>query len=166
MLKPLLFFAPGDQAARNAAQLLHRSRVDAHLIGLVADAGARLDEISMEDECQTWEALDVLQRSIALGGVLGNFAGLHAVSLPLASVTLAGAAIYASDFARRGFDSVLTHALGRSLTTELLADYHQKLVRGEWIMAVRLNGPHAAVVEDMFRQGEPLIHRESSLPGT
>jgi hypothetical protein len=60
MLKPALFFAPDDQVARKAVLMLHRSQVDAHLIGLVADAGARLDEISMEDECRTWEALDVL----------------------------------------------------------------------------------------------------------
>ena len=166
MLKPLLFFAPDAQMARNAVQMLHRSGVDAHLIGLVADAGARLDEISMEDECQTWEALDVLQRSIALGGVPGNFAGLHAVNLPLTSVTLVGAAIYAADFARSGLDSVLTHALGRRLSTDQLADYSQKLARGEWILTVRLNVPHAAVIEDMLHRGEPMIRRELGTPGS
>ena len=146
--------------------MLHRSRVDPHLISLVADAGARLDEISMEDECQTWEALDVLQRSIALGGTPGKFVGMHAVNLPLASVTLAGAAIYAADFARSGFESVLTHALGRSLTTAQFADYSQKLARGEWILTLRLLASHAAVVEDMLRRCEPMIHRESDMPGT
>ena len=166
MVKSYLFLAPDDQAARNAVQILHRLRIDAHLIGLVADAGTRLDEFSMEDECQTWEALDVLQRSIALGGITGNFAGLHAVNLPLASVTLAGAAIYAADFARSGFDSVLTHALGRSLTTEQLADYSKKLAGGEWILTVRLNASHAAEVEDMLHREQPMIQLESDMPVT
>ena len=166
MIKLYLFFAPDEQAARNAVQILHRSHVDAHLIGLVADAGTRLDEISMEDECQTWEALHALQRSIALGGITGNFAGLHAVNLPLASVTLAGAAIYAADFVRSGFDSVLTRALGRSLTTGQLADYSKKLARGEWILTVGLNVSHAAEVEDMMHREEPMIHHESGMPAT
>ena len=165
MLKSLLFFAPDDQAARNVVQMLHRSRIDAHLIGLVGGVEARLDKISMEDECQTWEALDVLQRSIALGGTPGNFAELHAVNLPLASVTLAGTAIYAADFARNGYGSVLEHALGRRLTTGQIADYRQQLARGEWILSVRLNAPHAAVLEDMLRRWEPMVHCESRLPG-
>ena len=99
-------------------------------------------------------------------GGLGNFAGLHAVNLPLASVTLVGVAIYAADFARSGFDSVLTHALGRNLTTAQLTDYSQRLARGEWILTVKLVASHATVVEDMLHRWEPRIHRESKLPGS
>ena len=65
-----------------------------------------------------------------------------------------------------GGDSVLTHALGRSLTAGQLADYSQKLARGEWILTVRLNAPLAAEVEDMLHRGEPMIHRESGMPVT
>lgn len=166
MLKSLLFFTPDDQAARNAVRILHRLRVDSHLIGLVANAGTQLDEISMDDECKTWESLEVLQRSILLGGAPGNFAGLHAVNLPLVSVTLVGAAIFAADFARSGIDSVLRHALDRSLSTEQVIGYSQKLARGECILSVRLNVSHEAVFEGMLRRWEPMILRESVMPAT
>lgn len=76
-----LCFAPHDATAKKAIRLLRHYRIDDHLIGLIADENLVLDDVTGDEVCQTWETLDVVQRSIAIGGVPDIFGGMHAVSL-------------------------------------------------------------------------------------
>lgn len=158
-----LCFAPDDATAKHAIRLLRHHRIDDHLIGLVGDGHLVLDEVSVDEECQTWEALDVLQRSLAIGGAPGIFGGLHAVSLPSVATTLAGSAIFAADFAGIGVAAVLTRVLGKPLDPETTAYLCRRLADGELLLTVRLSDRHAADIGQQLRRQVPLLRCEGNL---
>lgn len=165
MTATYLCFAPDGATAKNAIRLLRHHRIDDHLIGLIAGVNLALDAVSSDDECQTWEALDVLQRSVAKGGAPGIFDGLHAVSLPSAAITLAGSAIFAADVADVGIAVVLSRVLGKSLDSDTIADLCRRLTDGELLLAVRLTDLHATQIGQRLRQQVPLLRCEGNLLG-
>ncbi len=158
-----LCIAPDDATAKKAIRLLRHHRIDDHLIGLIADADLVLEAVSIDEECQTWEALDVLQRSIAIGGVPGIFGGLHAVSLPSVATTLVGSAIFAADFAAIGITAMLTRALGKPLDPGTIDDLCRRLANGELLLAVRLTDRHATDIGRQLRRQVPLLRCEGNL---
>ena len=163
MTATYLCFAPDDATAKNAIRLLRHNRIDEHLIGLIADANLALDDVSSDEACQTWEALDVLQRSVAKGGAPGIFVGLHAVKLPSAATTLAGSAIFAADVADIGIAAVLSRVLGKPLDSDTIADLCRRLADGELLLAVRLTDLHAAQIGQQLRRQLPLLRCEGNL---
>lgn len=157
-----LCFAPDDATARKAIRLLRHYRIDDHLIGLIADENLVLDDVTVDEACQTWEALDVLQRSIARGGVPGIFGGLHAVRLPSMAATLAGSAIFAADFAATGIAAVLSRAVRKPLDPDTIADLCRRLANGELLLAVRLTERHATDIGQQLRRQVPLLSCEGN----
>lgn len=158
-----LCFAPDDATAKKAIRLLRHHRIDDHLIGLIADMDLVLDAVSSDDECQTWEALDVLQRSIAKGGIPGIFDGLHAVSLPSVATTLAGSAIFAADIADIGIAAVLSRVLRKPLDSDTIADLCRRMSEGELLLVVRLTDLHATQIGQQLRGQVPLLRCEGNL---
>jgi hypothetical protein len=163
MTATYLCFAPDDATAKNAIRLLRHYRIDDHLIGLIADVDLALDAVSSDEECQTWEALDVLQRSVAKGGAPGIFDGLHAVSLPSVATTLAGSAIFAADVADIGIAAVLSRVLGKPLDSDTIAGLCRRLADGELLLAVRLTNLHATQIGQQLRRQVPLLRCEGNL---
>ena len=163
MTTTYLCFAPDDVTAKKAIRLLRNHCIDDHLIGLIADVELTLDAVSSDEECQTWEALDVLQRSVAKGGTPGIFDGLHAVSLPSGATTLAGSAIFAADVADIGIAAVLSRVLGKPLDSNTIADLCRRLADGELLLAVRLTDLHAAQIGQQLRRQVPLLRCEGNL---
>lgn len=163
MTATYLCFAPDDATAKKTIQLLRHHRIDDHFIGLIADVDLALDAVSADEECQTWEALDVLQRSVAIGGAPGIFDGLHAVSLPSLATTLAGSAIFAADFASIGIASVLSRVLGKPLDPDTTADLCRRLADGELLLVVRLSDHHATHIGHQLRRQVPTLHCEGNL---
>ncbi len=163
MTSTYLCIAPDDATAKNAIRLLRHHRIDDHFIGLIADVDLALDAISVEEECQTWEALDVLQRSVAIGGVPGIYNGLHAVSLPSVATTLAGSAIFAADLARLGVAAILSRVLGKPLDPDMIADLCRRLADGELLLAVRLTDRHANHIGQQLRRQVPALRCEGNL---
>lgn len=158
-----LCFAPDDATAKEAIGLLRHHRIDDHLIGLIANGDLELDAVGVEEAGQTWEALDVLQRSIAIGGDPGVFDGLHAVRLPSVAITLAGSAIFAADFARIGFAAMLSRALEKPLDPDTIVDLSRRLASGEMLLAVRLTDRHASDIGRQLRRQVPLLYCEGNL---
>ena len=163
MTATYLCFAPDDVTAKKAIQLLRHHRIDDHFIGLIADMGLVLDAVSTEEECQTWEALDVLQRSVAIGGAPGIFGGLHAVSLPSVATTLAGSAIFAADFAGIGVAAMLSRVLEKPLDPDTVADLCRRLADGELLLVVRLTDRHATDIGPQLRRQLPMLRCEGNL---
>ena len=163
MTATYLCFAPDDATARKAIRLLRHYRIDDHFIGLIADADLVLDPISVEETCQTWEALDVLQRSLAIGGAPGIFEGLHAVKLPSVATTLAGSTVFAADFARIGIAAVLSRALGKQLDPDTVTDLCRRLTDGELLLTARITACHADDITQQLRQQVPELRYESNV---
>jgi len=163
MTATYLCFAPDDATAKNAIRLLRHHRIGDHSIGLIADVDLALDAVSSDEASQTWEALDVLQRSVAKGGAPGIFDGLHAVSLPSVATTLAGSAIFAADVADIGIAAVLSRVLGKPLDSDTIAGLCRRLADGELLLAVRLTDLHATQIGQQLRQQVPLLRCEGNL---
>lgn len=162
MTATYLCFAPDDATVKNAIRLLRHHHIDDHFIGLIADLDLVLDAVSTDEESQTWEAIDVLQRSVAIGGAPGIFDGLHAVSLPSMATTLAGSAIFAADFAGIGIAAVLSQVLGKPLDPDTIADLCRRLADGELLLAVRLTDLHATQIGQQLRRQVPLLRCEGN----
>lgn len=126
--------APDPDHARSCIAKLLDANFNEHHISLIADASVALDEISMEEESKTWEALDVLQRSIANGGSPGMFTGLRAVSLPSINMMLAGRAILSADRVNLGFQVVLSHSLHLHVSHSILQRLQSQILQGKVLL--------------------------------
>jgi len=149
--------APDSSSARDCLKKLMDEQFDEHLISLVANANLVLDEISMEDESKTWEALDVLQRSIARGGSPGMFAGLRAVTLPSVNITLVGRAIFCADLVNLGFQVILSHSLHLPASAALLQRLHDQIAAGKALLILGVAPQQAAKFERFAQQTCPEI---------
>ena len=158
-----LCFAPDDATAKKAIELLRHYRIDDHLIGLIGDRDLVLDAVNAEEESKTWEALDVLQRAVAIGGAPGIFDGLHAVCLPSMATTLVGSAIFAADFASIGMAAVLSRVLGKPLDPDTITNLCRRLAGGELLVVVRLTDHHANQIGKHLRRQLPTLRCEGNL---
>ncbi len=150
-------------SAKHFVRKLLDNQIDEHHISVVANGILPLDQVSMDDECKTWDAVGVVQRSIAIGGNPGMFAGLRAVVLPSIDITLAGSAIYSADMVRVGVPAILARLLHQHVPPNLLLRLQDRIAGGELLLILGVV-PNQVVMFDRFaRQVCPNIRFISDL---
>jgi hypothetical protein len=150
-------------SARHCIRKLLDNQIDEHHISIVANGILPLDQVSMDDEGKTWDTIGVVQRSIAIGGNPGMFAGLRAVVLPSVDITLAGSAIYSADMVRVGIPAILARLLHQHVPSNLLLRLQDQIAEGKLLLILGITPEQVVMFDRIARQVCPNIQFTSDL---
>ncbi|MEQ8663886.1 MAG: DUF1269 domain-containing protein [Gammaproteobacteria bacterium] len=126
------------------------------------------DEITLEQlpdtgtEEDTSDFLPGLARGVATGGTVGLLAGITAVSLPAAGITLGGGLVLALTGMGAAFGAVVSSLVGASLPHTRIKAFEEALDRGEILLMVDVTPQRAPALQRAIEEIHPDAHVEGT----
>ncbi|MEQ8497317.1 MAG: DUF1269 domain-containing protein, partial [Gammaproteobacteria bacterium] len=158
-----------EVARRTVRRLIDDEGCSQDNVHLVAN-----DEIALEQlpdtgsEEDTSDFLPGLGRGVATGGTVGLLAGITAVSLPAAGITLGGGLILALTGMGAAFGAVISSLVGASLPHTRIKSFEEAIERGEILLMVDVDPADPADPADAARLQAAIeaIHPDAHVEGT
>lgn len=164
MSERLFFILPGAPAAEAAVQAL-KSKHDLtdENIALLASPDTDLADLPEASPDEASDFLPALARGTAVGGTAGLLAGLTAVSIPAAGLTLGGSAVLAITGLGAVFGGWASALVGASVPAAAVEEFQAAIESGKVLLMVDttedaqngvVESVRAAVPEAKFRGNE------------
>ncbi len=135
-MKHIHLLLPDVTVAKRVVDELLLAHVKWENIHILANSKISLEDLPEADTTQKSDLLAALDRGIAVGGLAGMLAGLMAIAIPAAGITLAGGAILAITLGGAGVGAWTAAMIGVSLPNSRLEQFQDAVDSGELLMIV------------------------------
>ncbi|WP_321924742.1 DUF1269 domain-containing protein [Paraburkholderia guartelaensis] len=156
------FLLPDADAARAVVDAIEQHGIKPHHIHVVANQRIEMDALSDASLVEGSELKAITARGMAAGIFVGTIAGLGAMLLSPAGVTVAGSAVLALTLAGVVFGGWLSTTLGIDETCERYKQFVDAVRRGNVLVIVETHSPeHIELIKRVLGDRHPYALFES-----
>ncbi|WP_321931729.1 DUF1269 domain-containing protein [Paraburkholderia guartelaensis] len=150
------FLLPNADVARSAVDAIVQNGIERRHSHIVANQHIELDTLPDASLVEGSELKEIIARGIAAGVIVGTIAGLAAILLMPAGVTVASGAVLASTLADVGFGEWLSTTLGLDQTCERYRQFVEAIRRGDVLLIVETHSPeHVELIKRVLGDKHP-----------
>lgn len=161
MKRRLYFLVPDPPTARAIVDDLLLARIADQHIHVIAKDGVPLQGLHQATLLERTDLKEAIKQGMAVGGTVGAFSGLLAVSFPPSGVILGGGMVGATLLAGAGFGAWVSGMIGISAPNRALKDFEAAVDAGRVLMLVDVPKERLDEIQALIRSK----HAEAAFGG-
>lgn len=155
MRRRLYFLAPDPTIALAIVDELLLAKIEDRHMHVLAKEGIPLSDLNQATLFERTDLKESISQGLGVGGAVGAFAGLIAVSFPPEGLVLSGALIGAAVLAGAGFGAWVSGMIGISLPNRELKAFEAAIRDGKVLMLIDVPKERIEEIQGLIKTKHP-----------